>query len=78
MVNWRRKYTRGIQNKGLDLGSLTFEISLWPETSRMSVASEALPPWASVEFALWMYGKDDSHIIIPVFVDDMTIAAKSV
>ncbi len=28
------------------------------------------------DHSIWVWWKDDTHIIIPVFVDDMTIAAK--
>ena len=27
--------------------------------------------------SIWIYGKGDTRIIIPVFIDDMTIAGKS-
>jgi hypothetical protein len=29
------------------------------------------------EHSIWIYMKDNVHIIVPVFIDDMTIASKS-
>lgn len=49
---------------------------MWHETLN-EILEQMGFKWVLCEHSIWVFGRGDSRIIIPVFIDDMTIAAKS-